>query len=472
MFQRHQQRAILLFAAADAALASISFAAAYWTRTGLPIREFRLEAPTGTLAFIAATASVVISGRVTGAYASLYEAGVPGAVGATARQAAATALSLLAFLYLLNLDVPVSRLFLAFFFGFLLALQVVQRVLAARFRGQLRRALGTVTSVVVVGDGDKAAEIARQLESSERHGVRLLGIVGCGDRLGRAVTLGRTYRVRPLAELPAMLAGEAIDEVLFAVSGERLGDLEDAFILCGEHGIKTRVAADFFPHAHSRARFDRLGDRPILTFSIGPDDDLRLLAKRCADLLAAAAGLAALCLPMALVALLVRTTSTGPALFRQRRCGLNGRVFTCYKFRSMVADAEARREDLEHLNEKDGPAFKIRDDPRLTPVGGFLRRYSVDEWPQLWNILRGDMSFVGPRPAVPSEVQRYETWQRRRLRMRPGLTCLWAIRGRDRLDFETWMQLDLEYIDSWSLLLDAKILALTVPVVLAGRGAS
>jgi len=143
-----------------------------------------------------------------------------------------------------------------------------------------------------------------------------------------------------------------------------------------------------------------------------------------------------------------------------------------YKFRSMVDNADEMKADLEHLNERDGPIFKIANDPRLTTLGRYIRRYSIDEWPQFWNVLKGDMSFVGPRPAVPSEVSQYKTWQRRRLRMRPGLTCLWALHGRDEVDFDTWMKLDLEYIDNWSLGLDLKILLRSIPRVLAGRGAS
>jgi len=259
--------------------------------------------------------------------------------------------------------------------------------------------------------------------------------------------------------------------VTFTVPAERLREMRDVIALCDEHGVTTRVVADFFPHEHSRVHFDRFGDLPMLTFSITPASDLQLLLKRVLDALLATVGLIALGVPMLVVAALVKFTSRGPVLFRQQRCGLNGRLFTCYKFRSMVADAESKQRGLEHLNEKDGPAFKISDDPRLTPIGGFLRRFSIDEWPQLWNVLRGDMSIIGPRPAVPSEVSQYKIWQRRRLRMRPGLTCLWAIRGRDALDFDEWMQMDLEYIDRWSLLLDLQVLARTIPVVLAGKGA-
>lgn len=472
MFQRNQQRSILLFAAADTILATIAFAGAFWTRSALPMREFHLEPSAKLLVLIASAVAVVATGRAVGTYTRLYAARRSETIGVTLKQALIAAPALLAFLYLLNLDVPVSRLFLLLYFGYLTTLQLVQRVLAEQFRGSVRRALGAVTSVVVVGDGDKALDVARELEASERHGLRLLAIVDCDERLGSVVKLTRAYDVRTLDELPAMLSSQAIDEVLFVVSSQRLRSLEGVFVLCDEHGIKTRVAADFFPHVHSRVHFDRLGERPLLTFSIAPADDLQLLVKRCLDTLFAAGSLAVLSVPLAVVSLLVKLTSDGSVLFRQQRCGLNGRLFTCYKFRSMVEGSESRRQELEHLNEKNGPAFKIRNDPRLTPIGGFLRRFSIDEWPQFWNVLRGDMSFVGPRPAVPSEVSQYEIWQRRRLRMRPGLTCLWAIRGRDRLDFDSWMQMDLEYIDNWSLLLDLKILTFTVPVVLAGRDAN
>jgi lipopolysaccharide/colanic/teichoic acid biosynthesis glycosyltransferase len=172
------------------------------------------------------------------------------------------------------------------------------------------------------------------------------------------------------------------------------------------------------------------------------------------------------------VALTIKLSSRGAVLFRQTRCGLNGRRFTLYKFRTMVEDAEGRRHELAHLNEMDGPVFKLRADPRVTSLGRLLRRFSLDELPQLWNVLIGSMSLVGPRPAIPEEVAQYERWQRRRLSMRPGLTCLWQISGRNEVDFERWIELDLEYIDSWSPMLDLKILVRTVPVVLSGRGAS
>ena len=471
MFQRHQRSEALLIAAADAVLVVLALQASYWTRASLPLREFYLDPTDKLVVSAAALFAVVASGRATRVYASLSVAERPPILAGTLRQALAAALGLLTLLYLLHFNPPVSRLFLVLFFVYLVTLQFIQRALAERFRGSLRRAAGTATSVVVVGSGTRATELARDIEASERHGLKLVALIDCDRESASRVTLSRPYPVYPLAALPHLLTDQPVDEVTFTVPVERLREMRDVIALCDEHGVTTRVVADFFPHEHSRVHFDRFGDLPMLTFSITPASDLQLFAKRVSDALLATAGLMALGVPMLVVAVLVKFTSRGPVLFRQQRCGLNGRLFTCYKFRSMVADAESKLRGLEHLNEKNGPAFKISDDPRLTPIGGFLRRYSIDEWPQFWNVLKGDMSIIGPRPALPSEVSQYEIWQRRRLRMRPGLTCLWVIRGRDRLDFNEWMQMDLEYIDRWSLLLDLQVLARTIPVVLAGKGA-
>jgi exopolysaccharide biosynthesis polyprenyl glycosylphosphotransferase len=231
------------------------------------------------------------------------------------------------------------------------------------------------------------------------------------------------------------------------------------------------VALDFFPHVNSEITLDRVGDSPLLTFSAAPLEDLGLLAKRGIDLVLAAVALVVLSPVFGAIALLIRMTSPGPVIFRQKRCGLNGRLFTLYKFRSMVQDAEALKPELEQFSERE-IAFKLSRDPRVTSLGKWLRKYSLDELPQLWNVVRGDMSLVGPRPPLPDEVARYERWQKRRLRMRPGLTCLWAVMGRDGMDFNTWMRTDLSYIDNWSLQLDWAILLRTIPYVLAGKGAN
>jgi exopolysaccharide biosynthesis polyprenyl glycosylphosphotransferase len=221
---------------------------------------------------------------------------------------------------------------------------------------------------------------------------------------------------------------------------------------------------------NSDITLDRVGDAPLLTFSAAPLDDLRLLLKRFFDVVVSFASLVLLSPFFLIVIALIKLTSTGPVVFKQTRCGLNGRRFTMYKFRSMVEEADRIKPQLEHLNERQ-IAFKMKRDPRVTTVGRWLRKFSIDELQQLYNVLRGDMSIVGPRPPLPEEVDRYERWQRRRLRMRPGLTCLWAVSGRDLIDFNAWMRMDIKYIENWSLKLDWSIILRTIPHVLAGKGA-
>lgn len=206
-------------------------------------------------------------------------------------------------------------------------------------------------------------------------------------------------------------------------------------------------------------------ERPPPTHTVG------LAVKRLLDVFLAASGLLVLSPLLLVTAILVKRQDGGPVIYRQERAGLYGRPFTLYKFRTMVEDADRRLDEVLPLNEMSGPAFKIRNDPRLTRLGGFLRRASIDELPQLYNVLRGEMSLVGPRPPLPSEVRRYERWQMRRLSVKPGLTCIWQVSGRNELDFETWVRLDLQYIDNWSLLLDLELLLATLPAVILRRGA-
>lgn len=200
-------------------------------------------------------------------------------------------------------------------------------------------------------------------------------------------------------------------------------------------------------------------------------DPVGAVFKRLVDLLGATVGLLLVLPVFPLLVLLIRLDSPGPVFFRQRRVGLRGRIFDCYKFRSMVMDAEVRKEELAHLNEASGAAFKIERDPRITGVGRFLRRSSLDEFPQLYNVLRGEMSVVGPRPQIPSEVAAYTPAQARRLQVRPGLTCLWQVSGRSQLDFEDWMELDLEYVRRRSPAFDLRILSRTIPAVIERKGA-
>ncbi len=388
-------------------------------------------------------------------------------LGDALRQCLLGSASVVLFEFLLRLDL--SRTFLGIFSLYSCVLLCLFRLNAGRLLGMVRRGFMAPHYVMIVGVGEAALRLAEQVEGAAEYGVQLTGFLADeGETLPAAVAA--RHPVRPLSELPELLRQHVIDEIIFAVESGRLAQLEEMFLLCDEEGVRTRVAVDFFPHVNSKMYLDQLGASPLLTFSATPHDEIRLLMKRITDVAVAVPALLILSPLMLLIALFIRLTSPGPVIFRQKRCGLNGRTFVFYKFRSMCQDAEARRADVEHLNERQ-TVFKIRNDPRLTPIGGFLRKFSIDEWPQLWNVLKGDMSLVGPRPPLPEEVEKYERWQRRRLRMRPGLTCLWAVKGRDKVDFETWMRLDMQYIDTWSLGLDWKIMLRTIPQVLSGRGA-
>jgi len=231
--------------------------------------------------------------------------------------------------------------------------------------------------------------------------------------------------------------------------------------------------ADFIQTSIAKPDFDAFAGRPMLVFRSAPEVSWALMIKRGIDFVGALLALIIFAVPMAIVAVLIRISSPGPVIFKQRRAGRYGKPFVMYKFRSMTDDAEMRRAELEPFNQMTGPVFKVESDPRITPFGRWLRRTSVDELPQLWNVLVGHMSLVGPRPLPVYEVEKFEnTAQRRRLSVKPGLTCLWQISGRNQVrDFQDWVRLDLDYIDRWSLALDFKILLRTIPAVILGLGA-
>jgi len=373
------------------------------------------------------------------------------------------------FVYGLRLEF-VSRWLLAVFAIVNFLLLSGERV-ALRLLSRWVRARGyNFRTVLLVGTGPKASQLADFIEAHPHWGFRVLGYLD--DHNGGEIHRSNQWDcLGQIGDLETVLRQEVIDEVIFVIEKGKLGDYEHALLVAERHGVRAHVSLDIFPHVLARPVLEELDGVPLLTFTTTPSNPAQLVAKRALDL-GLSLVLFLLTLPIqALAALAIKLTSPGPSFFRQVRCGLNGRHFTLVKFRTMEAGAEERRSEIAHLNEMSGPVFKAARDPRRTLVGRLLRRLSIDELPQLWNVIVGDMSLVGPRPPLPEEVFRYEPWQRRRLSMKPGLTCLWQVSGRSELDFDRWMALDLKYIDTWSPLLDLKILLKTVPAVLSGRGA-
>ncbi|NLH49241.1 MAG: sugar transferase [Myxococcales bacterium] len=381
-----------------------------------------------------------------------------------------------------------SGFFLLIFVLFLLRVQDVSRLLLGthtlvkfiillNLRVLLKSVIGKLhehgydqINALVLGTGARATNLIQRLSSSPDLGYRIVGVLTengfPGLDLGRIPVLGK------MRELRDVLLRQSIDEVFFAASIEERFDIDDLVFACEEVGVRFSVLADWFRPNLARTSLRSLGELPLLTFSTTPSQVGQLMAKAVMDRFLSAL-LIVLISPLLLgIALAIKLGDRGPVFFHQRRSGLNGRVFKMYKFRTMVPNAESLQKELTDRNEMSGPVFKIAHDPRVTGVGRWLRRYSLDELPQLFNVLLGDMSLVGPRPPIPEEVRQYERWQRRRLSMKPGLTCFWQIGGRNQIDFSEWMELDLKYIDNWSLKLDIIILLKTIPVVLLGKGAS
>jgi len=326
--------------------------------------------------------------------------------------------------------------------------------------------------VLIAGTNPRALQLAREIGGDPDAPAHVVGFVDDEWTGTEAFRSGGHSIVADLKNLGTYLRDHVVDDVVIALPWSMLLEHRARILaVCAEQGVTVRfplsLVTDWRPQAGGRR------DGFLLTVAHAPLEGWERFVKRTVDLMVAGLGLLALAPLFALVALAIRLDSAGPVLFAQERVGLNKRRFRMHKFRTMVADAEHRLAQLEHLNETEGPTFKLREDPRVTRVGRFLRRSSIDELPQLWNVLLGEMSLVGPRPLPLRDVDGFEEDRhRRRFSVRPGLTGLWQVSGRNELSFDTWMELDLQYIDHWSLGLDLQILVRTIPAVLSGRGAA
>ena len=323
--------------------------------------------------------------------------------------------------------------------------------------------------VLIVGTNRDAVRLRRLLRSVTFGRPSVLGhLRGAWETDPSHVETGAI--LGGIDQLSQVLDRHVVDEVLFSAPLDHLAEVLPYVRLCEEIGVTSHIQAESMA-CHSIPEMVDFHGIPLLLYAPARHSPELLTIKRALDILFAIIGILLTGPIMLICAIAIKLTSPGPILFRQRRSGLNGREFQMYKFRTMDPDAETKQAELAHLNEAAGPVFKMKHDPRVTGLGRFLRRWSLDELPQLFNVIMGDMAIVGPRPPIPAEVRQYDRWQRRRLSMRPGLTCLWQIKGRHRIGFQEWMQLDLFYIDHWSLRLDFLILFRTVSTVLSGSGA-
>jgi exopolysaccharide biosynthesis polyprenyl glycosylphosphotransferase len=338
-----------------------------------------------------------------------------------------------------------------------------------RSRGQNFR------NMLIVGSNSRAIEFAKSVPHRPEWGCHILGFADDDWAGVEELQAAGFQRVCDFAGLPGFLRRNVVDEVVVALPVRSFHEHASKIVeMCEEQGIIVRLLSGLFDLKTPRP--EEVDDAPVITHYAGPANGWPVVIKRVLDIVLSATMLVILAPAMLLTAIAIKLTSRGPILFVQKRVGLNKRVFNIYKFRTMCVDAEKKLAEIEHLNEVSGPVFKIKSDPRITPVGKFLRKTSIDELPQLLNVLRGDMSLVGPRPLQLRDYELFTEagpdWQRCRFSVRPGITCLWQVNGRSSIQFEQWMELDQQYVRKWSLWLDMQILVKTIPAVLKGSGAA
>ena len=362
-----------------------------------------------------------------------------------------------------------SRLIFGYTGVLAIVLLGLKRALQVVVQAQLRKRGIGVTRVLIVGAGEMARSFMRSVVACPELGYEIIGFVD--DDPANAVEIGRFNPLGTTADLPSLLASDPVDQVVVTLPWCDYQTIMEVAEQSQQAGVHVRIVPDLLQMALSRVVVENVNGLPLLGWQEPAPRIGQWLIKRSLDLTVAAVGLIVLSPLFAAIALAIRLDSPGPVIFRQRRVGRGGKLFTMAKFRSMVVDAESRVAELRDLNEATGPLFKIRNDPRLTRVGRVLRHTSIDELPQLWNVLLGEMSLIGPRPALPSEVEQYEPWHARRLDVHPGITGLWQVSGRSDLTFDEMVLLDIYYIENWSPLMDLRIILKTVPTLFLGPGA-
>jgi len=466
MIRRHTTALRALLMAGDFAAAALLFVVVSIARYGPGwIDEWSRLGLDGRLASVAYGAGWVVLVWLGGLYRLRARWSLRADAVGLLRAAGLLSLAVITLLFVVHVS-DASRLLIGVLLVATAALAVLARIVlralltAARRRGYMTR------FVLMVGANPSAQDFADRIERHADLGLSVIGHLSASD-----ATVGLTRPViAPLDEIERVLHEHVVDEVAICLPVERWDMVEPVTRLCAGEGRVVRIPGDGRGPVVAGGVSEDFDGLTITSLVYGPDRAVALFLKRALD--ATLAGLLLLVLSplFAALALNIVWRDGGPVLFRQTRVGLNGRRFTLFKFRTMLHDAELRQDEVAHLNEVRGRAFKATNDPRLTRSGPFLRRTGLDELPQLWNVLRGDMSLVGPRPPLPSEVEGYDVWHRRRLSMKPGITGLWQVSARREAEFDRWVAIDLEYIDRWSLWLDLKILVRSLPAIVAQEG--
>ena len=368
----------------------------------------------------------------------------------------------------------ISSGFIALFWFMSSTLLVTNRILIKYILVRFRLRGRNLRHILFIGTNPRVLQFVGKIREKPELGYQIIGFAD--DEWSGMEAFRKTGYplVSDLSGLSSFIRVNVIDEVMIGLPLNSAYQQAARIVqLCENQGIIVRFLPGIFDLRLARSKSEYFEGESVITIFTGAMDGRQMRIKRTLDLLVSTALLILLSPVFLITILLIKSTSPGPIFFVQDRMGLNKRRFRLYKFRTMIPDAEKRQVELEHLNEASGPVFKIRDDPRITPVGKFLRKTSIDELPQLLNVIKGDMSLVGPRPLPIRDFEGFDhDWHRRRFSVRPGITCLWQINGRSSISFEKWMELDIQYIDEWSLWLDLRILTKTVPVVLKGTGAA
>ena len=370
----------------------------------------------------------------------------------------------------------VSRIMIGIFYLLDMGLLAFSKGLVYTVLSQYRQKGFNFRNILIIGSRQRAVDVIDAVGDRLGAGYKVLGCLDVDKgKIGTHVKNGIRV-IGTISHLEKILVQEVVDELILAMPLKKIENADCYIALAEEIGVAVRIVPDWqiqklgYKPGIASIQLEEFLGVPSMTLTTTPRKPAELLIKTVFDYVAGAVGFVVALPVFAVISLAIRLTSKGPVFFKQERSGLNGRRFQVYKFRTMVDNAEELRETLEAQNEMTGPVFKMANDPRITAVGKILRKISLDELPQIINVLKGEMSLVGPRPPVPSEVEEYDLWQRRRLSMKPGITCIWQVNGRNKIDFAQWMKMDLEYIDNWSLWLDFKLLLQTVPAVLMATG--